>query len=65
MESIFTQVSLGPNPEELSKKNALLRMNNSVINQQLKEVQGLHNFQIQEMKQQLEAENQYFYFIKK
>lgn len=58
MESIFTQTVVEPNPDELSRHNALLRMNNSVLSQQLQQAQKVHQVKILEMKQQMDTENQ-------
>lgn len=57
MESIFTQTS-DPNHDELSRNNVLLRMNNSVLSQQLEQAQKVHKVKILEMKQQMDNENQ-------
>lgn len=62
MESIFTQ-TFEPNSDELSRHNALLRMNNSVLSQQLQQAQKVHQVKILELKQQMDTENQYFYYI--
>ena len=58
MESIFTQTNSGQNPDEISRHNALLRMNNSVLNQQLQQAQKNHQMKILEMQQQMDNENQ-------
>ena len=55
MESIFTQTS--QTSDDLTKHNALLRMNNSLLGQKLQEADKIHQVKIMELKQQMDNEN--------
>jgi hypothetical protein len=58
MESIFTQTSQINQSDDLTKHNALLRMNNSLLSQKLQEAEKIYQMKIVEMKQQMDNENQ-------
>lgn len=58
MESIFTQTCHTNQNDELTRHNALLRMNNSILSQKLQESEKIHQIKILEMKQQMDTENQ-------